>query len=176
MSPLSCIILLSPVKKPFHLNQQRNMHRSSTVYKQKQSKIVQYVGGFWTQRTTGYGLFHWRKCYYRLWTILARSSGLNWNASMDFFLANKQLLLYKMLTDGLKWCGLLVDYCYVFIRCLDSHSDGTHSQQRIHWWASDVMLNFSFLMKKQIHVHFGWLKGEYIFSNFHFWVNYSFKY
>ncbi len=32
-----------------------------------------------------------------------------------------------MLTDGLEWCGLLVDYCDVFISCLDSHSDGTHS-------------------------------------------------
>ncbi len=39
------------------------------------------------------------------------------------------------------WSG--VDYCDVFISCLDSHSDGTHSLQRIHWWASDVMLNFS---------------------------------
>ncbi len=26
-----------------------------------------------------------------------------------------------------------VDYCDVFICCLDSHSDGTHSLQRIHW-------------------------------------------
>ncbi len=43
----------------------------------------------------------------------------------------------------LEWCGLLVDYCDVFIGCLDSHSDGTHSLQRIHWWASDVMLHFS---------------------------------
>ncbi len=32
-----------------------------------------------------------------------------------------------MLTDGLDWRGLLVDYCDVFISCLDSHSDGTHS-------------------------------------------------
>ncbi len=43
-----------------------------------------------------------------------------------------------MLTDGLEWCGLLVDYCDVFISSLDSNSDGTHSLQRIHWWASDV--------------------------------------
>ncbi len=35
--------------------------------------------------------------------------------------------------DGLEWCGLLVDYCDVFISCLDSHSDGTHSLQSIHW-------------------------------------------
>ncbi len=36
-------------------------------------------------------------------------------------------------------CELLVDYCNVFISCLlDSHSDGTHSLQRIHWWARDA--------------------------------------
>ncbi len=40
--------------------------------------------------------------------------------------------LQKMFIDGLEWCGLLVDYCDVFIGCLDSHSDGTHSLQRIH--------------------------------------------
>ncbi len=28
-----------------------------------------------------------------------------------------------------------VDYCDVFISCLGSHSDGTHSLQNIHWWA-----------------------------------------
>uniref|UniRef100_A0A671PUA9 Uncharacterized protein n=1 Tax=Sinocyclocheilus anshuiensis TaxID=1608454 RepID=A0A671PUA9_9TELE len=40
--------------------------------------------------------------------------------------------LLQMLTDGLECCGLLVDYCDVFISCLDSHSDGTHSLQSIH--------------------------------------------
>ncbi len=39
------------------------------------------------------------------------------------------------------WSG--VDYCDVFISCLDSHSDGTHSLQRIHWWASDGKIHFS---------------------------------
>ncbi len=41
------------------------------------------------------------------------------------------------------WSGLLVDYCDVFISCLDSHSDGTHSLQSIHCWDSDAMLHFS---------------------------------
>ncbi len=56
-----------------------------------------------------------------------------------------------MLITGLAWCRLLVEYCDVFISCLDSHSDGTHSLQRTHWWASDVMLHFSksILMNKQ---------------------------
>ncbi len=43
-----------------------------------------------------------------------------------------------MLIYGLELIG---DYCDVFISCLDS--DGTHSLQRIHWLASDVMLNLS---------------------------------
>ncbi len=34
-----------------------------------------------------------------------------------------------------------VDYCDVFIRCLDS--DGTHSLQSIHCWDTDAMLHFS---------------------------------
>ncbi len=43
---------------------------------------------------------------------------------------------------------------------LDSHSGGTHWLQRIHCWASHVMLHFSkpVLMKKQTHLHLGWLE------------------
>ncbi len=32
-----------------------------------------------------------------------------------------------------------VYYCDVCISYLDSHSDGTHSLQRIHWWASNAI-------------------------------------
>ncbi len=46
--------------------------------------------------------------------------------SMEKYFTMKQRF-NKMLNDGLEWCGLLVDYCDVFISCLDSHSDGTHS-------------------------------------------------
>ncbi len=34
-----------------------------------------------------------------------------------------------------------MDYCNVFISCLDSNSDGTYSLQRIHWWVRDVTLS-----------------------------------
>ncbi len=64
-----------------------------------------------------------------------------------------------MLTDGLEWCGLLVDYCDVFISCLDSHSDGTHSQV-MEWYISPN------LMKKQTHLHLGRPEGENIFIKF----------
>ncbi len=38
--------------------------------------------------------------------------------------------------------------------------DGTHSLQRIHWWASDVMLNFTkpVQMKKNPHQHLDGLR------------------
>ncbi len=52
-----------------------------------------------------------------------------------------------------------MDYCDVFISCLDSHSDGTHSLQRIH-----VMTRFtkSVLMKKQLST--AWMGARNIFS------------
>ncbi len=53
-------------------------------------------------------------------------------------------------------------FCHFFVS-LDSHSDGTHSLQRIHWWASDVMIHFSksVLMKKLTQIHVGWTEVEY---------------
>ncbi len=74
------------------------------------------------------------------------------------------LMMERFTSEDVNWWlelyGLLEDDCDVFISCLDSHSDGTHSLQSIHWWASDVMLNFStsVLMKKQTHLHLDDLK------------------
>ncbi len=78
----------------------------------------------------GVGLLHWRKHYYALWpeTMVKKK-----NVLMDFFLRNAQLSLHNTSIDGLESCGLLVDYCDFFISCLDSHTDGTHSLQRVHW-------------------------------------------
>ncbi len=74
-----------------------------------------------------------------------------------------------MLTDGLEWCGLLVD----------AHSDGTHSLQSIHCWDTDAMLHFSKSDEKQTHLHFGWPESffflVYFFSNIHFGVNYPLR-
>ncbi len=55
------------------------------------------------------------------------------------------------------WSG--VDYCDVFISCLDSHSDGTHSLQ------SEQIMQMSFLMcsneeTNESAVHRGWLLAE----------------
>ncbi len=79
----------------------------------------------------------------------------------DLLLTNMQLFTsqYIKLMD---WSG--VDYCDVFISCLDSHSDGTHSLQWIHWWVSDVMLI------KPIYILDG-LRVSIFSANFHFWLN-----
>ncbi len=57
---------------------------------------------------------------------------------MELFLTNMHFLTSQ---DINWWTGVV--WIIVFISCLDSHSDGTHSLQSIHWWASDVMLHFS---------------------------------
>ncbi len=110
-----------------------------------QNSSKQICGWILMWETTGDGLFHWRKCYYGLCiSILARSNGLKFeNALMNLFFTNMQLLSSQDINwwTGVVWitCGLL----WWFYQCLDSHSDGTHSLQRIHWWASDGMLHFS---------------------------------
>ncbi len=49
------------------------------------------------------------------------------------------------LTNTMDWGG--VDYLWIIvIVCLDSHSDGTHSLQRILWWASDAFFIFGELV------------------------------
>ncbi len=72
------------------------------------------------------------------------------------------------------WSG--VDYCDVFISCLDSHSDGTHSLQSIHWWCNATFLQICSL--EETNSFTSWMAWEcvkQIFSKFLFWVNYSFK-
>ncbi len=72
-----------------HLNQLRNMHRSSTIYKRKQSKhfLHENVGGFWCERATVDGLFNggsFIKDYGWFWpeaklnTQLFASKDINW--------------------------------------------------------------------------------------------------
>ncbi len=78
-----------------------------------------------------------------------------------FYLTNKHIFTSQdwhtevvWITCGLSWC---------FISCLDSHSDGTHSLQRIQWWENDVMILFSdiFWWRNKLIYIFGDLKWLY---------------
>ncbi len=73
-----------------------------------------------------------------------------------FFIQTCGFYLHKTLIEWLESCGLLVDYCHVFISCLDSHSDGTHSLQRIHWWVSEETNAFTSWM--------AWVNFQQIFG------------
>ncbi len=65
-------------------------------------------------------------------------------------------LLHKI-WHGLYFCDLLVDYCDVFISCLDSHSDGTHS------------LNLFWCRNKLIYILDGMSVCKYVSKYDFFW-------
>ncbi len=77
------------------------------------------------------GLFIYYTFIYK--DILAVRNGLLKCLDGFVFPQTHSFSLYKMLNDALESCGLVVDYCEGFMSCLESHSDGTHSLQRIHW-------------------------------------------
>ncbi len=114
------------------------------------------------ESTRGDWLFHWRKRYY----------GLNLKR-LDGFITNMQL--FKPLSEGLEFCGLLVEYFNVFLICFNTHSDHSHSLQRINWRASDVMLHFFKYVQMKKQTHLWWPEGKQISAHFYFCVNNSFK-
>ncbi len=85
-------------------------------------------------------LFHWRAK--TVWSSKSLNDG-----------SNTQLLTSQDVHQWLDWCGLLVDYCDVFISSLDSHSDGTHSLQSIQYWASNGMTHFSKSIPMEKYTH-----------------------
>ncbi len=128
------------------------MHRSSIIYKWKQSKTVlnKYVCGFWCERTVD-GLFHWGEHYYGLWTgISARNDNLKVKC-LDGFVSYKCAAFHFIRCYLMDW-NRVMDYWYFCISSLGSHSDGTHSLQRFHWGASNIILNFSGWRNKLIYI------------------------
>ncbi len=67
--------------------------------------------------------------FFVLWTcILARSDKLKLKCLNEIcYLQTCNFSLHKMLIDELDSCRLLMDYCFVLIRCLNFHFDGTYS-------------------------------------------------
>ncbi len=92
-------VALSLEKNP---NQERNVHRSITVYKQKQSKAVlnKYVGGVWCERTTAFSA---GRHYYVLWTCIFVRRNVQLKC-LDGFVAyiNTAFWLHITLTDELE--------------------------------------------------------------------------
>ncbi len=53
--------------------------------------------------------------------------------------------------------------CDVLISCFDSHFDGTHSLQRIHWWVTDVMQKFSKSVSIKTHSSSSWMAWGWVY-------------
>ncbi len=95
---------------------------------------------------------------------------------MNLFITSVQLFTSQ---DVNWWTGDMWRTCewlWCFYQLFEWHSDGTHSLQRIHSWASDVILNFSksVLMKKQTHLHLFQLRNTCLhFNKFSVCICYS---
>ncbi len=142
------------------------MHRSSTVCKSSQNCLKKTI--LWWISVRGqqgidlfsggivimdYGLVFWPGV----------TSKMKLKCFNDGFIYKHAVWLHTMLIGGLDWRD--VDYCCVFIICLDSHSDGTHSLQRIHWWTSDAKFLF-WWRNKLIYILEGCVSTYY--ANFNF--------
>ncbi len=63
---------------------------------------------------------------------------------------------------GVVW--IIVDYCDVFISCLDSHSDGTHSLQSIHCLDTDAVTHF-YKSDEETNSSTSWMVWEWAHCN-----------
>ncbi len=116
----------------------------------------------------------------RRWTLLLwKGDNLKLKCLNDVYVSYKHESFHasqdanRLLQSGDDYLWIIV----MFLSAVWTHSDGTHSLQRIHCWAGDVMLNWSksVLMKKQTHLHLGWPEAKYIFNKVSFLMHYFFK-
>ncbi len=92
---------------------------------------------------------------------------------MDLFLPNMQ----RFTSQDVNW--LLVDYCDVFISCLDSHSDWhpfTADDPLVSkWWNATFLQICSDEETNKLIYILDDLRASKFPANIHFWINYSFK-
>ncbi len=83
---------------------------------------------------------------------MVESDSLKLKSLNDGFVSYKHASLFTL--RNIYWWTGVMWIIVIFLSAVWTHSDGTHSLQRIHWWASDVMLNLSksVLMKKLIYI------------------------
>ncbi len=117
-------------------------------------KYIQYtLTRFHVQRTAGSIIFG-------LWIGILVSLKLK---CLDGFVSYKHCFLSS---QDINWWTGVVWIIVMFLS--DSHSDGTHSLQSIHWWDTDEMLHFS---KSDEETNSSGLpEGDDILCKFPFWV------
>ncbi len=127
--------------------------------------------------------FHWRKQNFVSYFMTESSyfSRKQWFKVkniliVDLFLTNMQLFFNKMLIDGLDSCELLVDYCDVFISCLNSNfwrHPFTAEYPMVSKWFEEVNFSKS-ISNKETNSSTSWMALRWV--HFLFELNYSFNF
>ncbi len=74
--------------------------------------------------------------------------------------------MQRFTSQDFNWTTKAMLWIIVFISCLDSHSDGTHSLYRGEWYNANFLQICS--NEKKNHLNFGWPEGEYFQQMFIF--------
>ncbi len=122
------------------------------------------MGGFWCDRRQEMDSFTGGSIimdYGLLWSNSLRLKTFWWIC----FLQTCSFCLLQMINDGL----------WIIVMFLsDSHSDGTHSLQSIHYWDSVTTLLLTWWGNTLIYI-LDCLRVSTFSAYFYFWVNYSVK-
>ncbi len=113
--------------------------------------------------------FHWRKCYYGLWTcIFARSEGLKLHALKIDLFWTCSFSLHKTLTDRLKRCGLLWCFYQLFGLSFWRHPF-TAEDPLVSKWCNAAFLQIC--SDEETNSSTSWMAWGWV--HFHFWMDYS---
>ncbi len=123
----------------------------------------------------GFGLFSFVNSawFVHISLLIQTKLLIHWRKTFQFKCCNDRFMTAFHFSRCLSmdWSG--VDYWDVFISCLDSRSDSTHSLQTIYWRANHLMLHLS---KSDAETSSSWMSwGCVNFQLILFLVNYFFK-
>ncbi len=106
----------------------------------------QSVNVLWSEKLGRECRKSWERTF-SLEDVLLRTEDSNFRWKQQFEAKNAlmmDLVLTKHFTSqDVSWWTGVVWIIIMFLSAVWTHSDGTHSLQRIYWWASDVIIYYS---------------------------------
>ncbi len=173
---LLTIILLSAVKCSSCVIQERNMHRSSTVYKQKivQNSSKQICWWILMQEDNKGWTFSLDEVLLWIMEYFGRKQGLKLKQYNDGFLTNMQLFTSQDVNwwTGVVWitCGLLWCFYQLFGLSFWRHPF-TAEDPLVSKWCNATFLEIC--SDETTNSSTSWMAWQWV--HFYFWLNYCFK-